>query len=652
MSLDHILHLGVALLGSAVAVIFLAARLRLPALVGLLVAGAAIGPSGLGWVADVHEVEAVAEIGVALLLFAIGLELSLEKLIALRRAFLIGGGLQAFLTLGAVAVAARGLGLAWGPAVFAGSAVALSSTAIVLRLLDQRGETGTPQGNATLGVLLFQDFLIVPLIVMAPVLAGSVPLSLGDLALRFGGALAGVGAVAFLARRAMPRLLHLLAGTRTREIFLLGGLAVCLGMAWLTHALGFSLALGAFLAGLVISESEYSHQVFADVTPLRDLLASIFFLSVGMLVDLRYVAGHLAVVVGIAAGVIVLKAVVAALAVAAVGYPARIRVLVGLGLAQIGEFSFVLMEVGRQHGLLVGDRHQALLAAAVVTMLATPGLFALAPRLAAQLAGVANPDEGTEPAELDGHVVIVGYGLGGQLMAKVLREASLPYTVVELDPDRAREGRKRGEPIHFGDATQAEILLHAGAPRAALVVLALSDPDALRSAVSLARRIAPRAEIVVRARRLGEIEDLYDRGADHVVAEEFETAIEIFTRVLRHFHVPGNVIRAQTRLLRGEHYAVLRTTTVPGEVSEAVLDALSAGTSDIYRVGPGHPAVGRSLADLDLRRRSGATVLALVRGETSEANPSPEARLEAGDCLVLVGPHAHLDEAFRVLDEG
>ena len=649
--LDHILHITVALLGSAVLVSLLAARLRLPALVGLLLTGVVIGPSGLGWVAEAEEVEAFAEIGVALLLFAIGLELSLTKLLQLRRAFLLGGGIQSMLTIALVALGARVFGLAWGNAVFVGSVVALSSTAIVLRLLDQRGETGTPHGNVTLGILLFQDFLIVPLIVITPVLGGAVPLSLLDLGLRFGGALLVVILVVISARRLMPKLLELLARTRTRETFLLGGLAICLALSWLTHALGFSLALGAFLAGLVISESEYSHQVFADVAPFRDLFSSIFFMSVGMLVDANFVAHNLAFVLAIAFGAMLLKALVAALATAVVGFPLRTRILVGLGLCQVGEFSFVLLEVGHSYSLLSEDRHQALLAATALTMVITPLLFRLGPWLVDKITptGDAPVDR---PKELQDHVLILGYGLSGQLVAKVLKDSHLPYCLVELDPDRIRQARKAEEPIHFGDATRPDILLHAGIERARMVVFTLSDAAALNAAVRLAKQLAPKAELLVRTRRVHEIDNLHRQGADHVVAEEFETAIEIFTRVLRRFHIPGNIIRAQTRVLRGEHYAMLRTKSVTGDVSNAVLDALSAGTSDIYRIGSDHPVIGETLRDLDLRRQTGATVLAIVRGEHSEANPAADERLEAGDCLVLVGAHRELDDAFALLDTG
>ncbi|MCB1056416.1 MAG: cation:proton antiporter [Acidobacteria bacterium] len=648
MLLEHLLQETVILLAGAVLVSLLAVRLRIPPLVGLLLAGMVIGPSGLGWVAEIEAVEAFAEIGVALLLFTIGLELSLAELKELRRVFLAGGGLQAALTIGAVAAATWAFVPSPGSAIFLGCAVALSSTAIVLKLLGERGESDSPHGRVSLGILLFQDFLIVPLIVLTPVLGGEVPLSVADLALRFGGSLLVVGVVVLAARKLVPAFFLRLARTRARETFVLGALLSCLAMAWLTHALGFSLALGAFLAGLIVSETEYSDQVIADVGPFRDLFSSLFFISIGMLVDLRFAAGKLALLLALAVGIIVVKTLAASVAVAAAGFPGRTRLLAALGLSQVGEFSFVLMEVGRRHGLLGDDGFQLLLSAAVLTILATPLLLRLAPWLADRLPLVAPPV--SPPGEdRSGHVVVVGYGLGGRLLARELREAHIPYVVIELSVEIQRRAREHGEPVLYGDATRPEILSHAGVPKARVVVFTISDPAALRRAVTLARRLNPTAEIVVRTRRVGEIEELRGLGADEVVAEEFETAIEIFTLVLRRYHVPRNVIRAQTRVLRGEGYAMLRTPALGAGVSEAVLDALAAGTTEIFQLAPGSPAAGRSLRELDLRHRTGATVIAVVRGEVPNPNPAPDTVLEGGDCLVLVGSHEEIDRAFTVL---
>ena len=653
MHLDSLLQDAVILLASAVAVLLLTARLRVPPVVALLLTGILVGPSGFGWIADSDEVEVFAEIGVVFLLFIIGLELSLELLRKLRRPFLVGGSVQA----GVTAAVATGAGLAFGfelnRAIFLGFVIALSSTAIVLKLYGDRREADTPHGRAVLGILLFQDFLIVPMIVLVPVLAGEVGASATDLMLRFGGSLAAIFAIVVVARRIAPSLFDRIVRTRIRETFVLGSLLVCLALAWLTHTLGFSLALGAFIAGLLVSETEYSHQAIADVAPFRDLFASLFFISVGMLVDLSFVAERLPTILGLAGAVIVAKSVIAGGATAIVGLPARVRILVGFSLAQVGEFSFLLIEVGRAHGLVERGTYQLLLSVVVLTMLATPLLVRLGPSAADLWIKVLGAPQTKGLAEtasaISDHVIVLGFGAGGQLLARVLREAGIPYVVVELNAETVKRARRDGEPIFYGDATRLAVLEHAGIERARTVVFAMSDAGAVRSAVRVARDLNPTVELVVRSRRIQEIDGLRELGADDVVAEEFETAIEIFTLVLQRYHVPRNVVRAQIRVLRGEGYRMLRAPKGGEAVSGAVLDALEAGTTDVLRVARDSSVAGKSLRELDIRRRTGATVLAVVRGETPQPNPGAETVVEAGDDLVLVGSHAEIDRAFDLL---
>ncbi len=644
---------AVSVLAAAVVVVLVSARLRIPPVVGFLISGALIGPSGLSLVHGTEQVEVFAEIGVVLLLFIIGLQLNPSEVKHLGRSFLLGGSLQWLLTAGLTMAIVAGFGLPLANALFIGFVVSLSSTAVVLKEYQERRETNTPQGRVVLGVLLFQDLLIVPMIALTPILAGSVEAGTAALVLRFCGALAVVAVVFFLGRALMPRLARMIAGTRVRELYVLAALTACLALAWFTARLEFSLALGAFLAGLLIAETEYSHQVIADIGPFRDLFASVFFVSIGMLVDLPFALSRLPLLIGLAALLLAGKTLAATLALRLAGFTTRIALICGIGLSQIGEFSFVLMEVGRANGLLQGNRFQILLVAAVLTVALTPFLVRLAPA-AAHLAagrgrGRARPATADEPAEPTGHVVVVGYGMSGGVLARVLRETRIPHLVIELNPDAVRRARREGVPVLFGDAVRREILDRAGVERAKMVVFAISDFAAVSRGVRTVREIAPGVEILVRTPRFTEIEALRTAGATQVVAEEFVSAIEIFTRVLAAYHVPRNVIRAETRALRGEAYEMLRSTPL-GAASEAVLAALEAGTTDLYRVAADGPTAGRSLRDLDLRRRTGTSVIAVVRGETSHANPPSDMTLEAGDCLVLVGSYEQIDRAFRFLD--
>lgn len=652
MEIHQLLREAVTILAAATAVVLLSSRLRIPSIAGFLLTGVLIGPSGLRLVSRPDQVEVFAEIGVIFLLFSIGLEFSLDRLKQIRRFFFLGGSLQTLLTIALIALLAVAAGLTPRRAVFLGFLAALSSTAIVLKLYADRRELDAPQGKILIAILLFQDFLIVPMIVLTPVLAGSVDASGPEIAMRFLLALAGIGLVFAVARHLMPRLLRLLVRTRLREVLVLGALTACLGMAWLTESFEFSLALGAFLAGIIISESEYSHQVMAEVIPFRDVFNSLFFIAIGMLLEVPYALAHPGAVLGLASAVLGIKAAVAAAAVLLLRFPLRTAVIAGVGLAQVGEFSFVLLKVGQAEGLLDRGFYQTFIAASILTMLVTPGLVSLAPRIGARFARFQPSQEETLEAgrPLRDHVVVVGFGVNGRTLAKVLRPAGVRYTVLELDGEIVRRAREDGEPILFGDITRPEILEHARVGEARMIVFAISDVEAVRRGIRFARELNPDLYILVRTRHLHEIDELRRLGADDVIAEEFETAIEIFTRVLERYHVPRNVIRAQTLALRGESYLILRAPSLDGRLSQALLDVLAEGTTDIFRLDSGSPWAGQTIRDLNLRRRAGATIIAVVRGERSFTNPGPDMRLEAGDSLVLVGSHREMEQAFELLD--
>lgn len=655
--IHHILAQALIILGTSVLVLLVSNRLRLAPVIGLLLTGVLIGPSGLALIEETEAVEVFAEIGVVFLLFSIGLEFSLERLREIRRPFFLGGSLQAVGTILLVAVLAKAFGLPGRQAIFFGFVIALSSTAVVLKLYNERREMESPQGKVVIGVLLFQDFLIVPMIILTPVLAGAVEASPGAIALRLAFGVLAVGVVFVVARYLMPKVLYHLVRTRMRELFVLGALFVCLGMAFFTDSLGFSLALGGFLAGIIISESHYSHQVIADMIPFRDLFTSVFFVSIGMLFDLSFTVGNLPLVAGLTLAIFALKVLTGAGAVLALAFPPRIVVIVALGLAQIGEFSFVLLNVGRGHGLVEPAAYQALIAVAVLTMLVTPALVSFAPQIGTRLPRrfsrsipEATPSEETPTPARGNHVIVVGYGLNGRTLSKVLEEASIRYVVIELNGDTVRKALSEGKPMIFGDSTRREILEHAGIEDAQVVVFAISDLEAVRRSITLARHLNPELHILVRTRQLSQIEELRRCGADEVIAEEFESAIEIFTRVLQRYHVPRNVIRTQTRLLRGEGYRMLRSPAMRGQISTELMNALEAGTTDLFRLAEDSPAVGKTLRDLDLRSRTGATIIAVVRDETPITSPAPDVALVAGDTLVLVGSHEQVDRAIDLLE--
>ena len=648
----------IIVLAATISIVFVFQKLRLPTIVGFLLAGVIIGPNGLQLITSLSQVETLAEIGVVLLLFSIGLEFSFETIVSVQRRVIWAGLLQVGLTILLVLALTRFFGLSIEIGIFYGFLLSLSSTAIVLRIYNDRREINSIQGRLASGVLLFQDLCIVPMMLLLPVLGQTGKGSLVSIVWAVAKALFALVLIVWAARRFLPRLLHQVALLRNREIFILFVVLICLGTAWLASESGLSLALGALIAGLVISESELSHQIIADVLPLRDCFSGIFFISIGMLLNLDLLTRdfltplmNLLLIVGIKS-----------LLIFAVFWwlygSIRLAVLLGLSLAQVGEFSFILAKAGINYKLLTPANEQLFLAGSILSMIATPFLIqsvhGLAVGLEAMLGASPESTSAGETAASEnvaqGHVVVVGYGLNGQNLARVLKEVGIPYRVLEMDPDLVRCAKAAGEPIFFGDGTRPEILQQAGIRQARVVVIAISDPAATARVVSQARRSRPDLYIIVRTRYVAEIDHLYRLGANQVIPEEFETSVEIFARVLEEYHVPRNVISLQVDLIRKEHYGTLRGLRLQGKQLDELNQFLVGTTTDIFSIVGASPVVGKSLEEVDLRSRCGATVIAVVRAGKSYHNLGADFALAAGDMLVLLGDHKALDDAAQILN--
>ncbi len=633
-------------------------RLKLPALPGFIVAGVLLGPNALGLVSDVHQVESLAEVGVILLLFTIGIEFSLSRLREMGRQVVIGGGAQVLLTVGLGAALAVGLGLAWPVAVLLGFLVALSSTAIVLKGLADKGEIDTPHGRLATGVLIFQDLCVVPMMLVLPYLAGGAGEGAGVAwaLIKAGLVVAGV---LVLARTVVPRALSEIVKTRSRELFLIAVILVGTLTALGTAAAGASLALGAFLAGLVISESDYGHQAMAELLPFRDVFISLFFVTVGMLVHVGFLRDHPVLALAGVAAIMGGKSVLAALGPAVLGYSGRVALLAGLAVSQIGEFSFVLARQGRGTGLLPEGLYQTFLAVAVLTMLVTPFALQSGPALLDGLERLIPLDRllpGFRPQALTpvgepltDHVIVAGYGLNGRNLAAALRSIRAPYLIVELNAQTVRQARARGEPAFYGDATREEILRGLGAERARMLVVAISDPAATRRMVRVARALNSRIHIIARTRYVVEMPELTRLGADVVIPEEFETSIEIFARVLAHYGVPHGDIERLVGEIRGSHYEVLRSDAA-GRLSLDAVAGVPQMAIERMRLPPHSPLAGKRLAATGLRSQTGALVLSVVRGDNEIATPGPQFRLVAGDVLVVVGQPHQLHAAAQLME--
>jgi CPA2 family monovalent cation:H+ antiporter-2 len=634
-------------------------RLKLPALPGFIVAGMILGPNALGLVSDPHRVESLAEVGVILLLFTIGIEFSLSRLKEMGRQVLVGGlGQMGFTVLATVAAGVAFLP-SWRVALFLGFLIALSSTAIVLKGLTDKGEIDAPHGRLATGILIFQDLCVVPIMLLLPFLAGTAAGGALGLALALGKATLVVVGVLVAARTLVPRALAEIVKTRSRELFLIAVILIGTLTALGTAAAGASLALGAFLAGLVISESDYAHQALAELMPFRDIFISLFFVAVGMLVQLDTVWAHPLLTFGGVAVIMGGKSLSAAVGPALMGYAGRVALLAGVAVSQIGEFSFVLAEEGRSARLLSNGLYQQFLSVAVMTMLVTPFLLQSGPALLDRLQRLVPLDHllpgfrprGFAPVEepVSDHVVIAGYGLNGRNLAAALRAIHAPYLIVELNAQTVRRARAEGEPAFYGDATREEILRALGVDRARLLVIAISDPAATRSMVRVARTVNPKLYIIARTRYVVEIPELTRLGANAVIPEEFETSIEIFARVLAHYNVPRNEIDRLVAEIRASHYEALRPGAKPRITLSGTFGAMPQMHVERIPLAPSAPAVGKSLAETGLRSRTGALVLAVRRGESDIATPEATFRLAAGDVLVVVGQPQQLRGAYKLL---
>lgn len=533
----------------------LASLLRLPVILGYLIAGLIVGNYIPGLEIDIGRVGDIAELGVALLLFALGVQFSLAKLAAVRRVAVVAGIAQMLLTIALGLGVGAAVGLDADAALVLGGAMALSSTMVVLKLLDARGEIDTAYGRIAIAILLVQDLAVGPLIILLPAASGEAGASLArELALAAGKALLLLGAAYVLATRVVPWLFFRVAAAGFRELFVLTVLSLALGMATFSYALGLGLAFGAFLAGLVVSESEFSYQTLADVVPLRDVFATIFFVSMGLLIDPAVFADEPATVLAVAGSLLIGKAVLTALSAGVAGAPARTAVLTGFALAQGGEFSFVIAGVGVDEGMISNDVQSSLLLAVLVSILATPLFVAAGPRLlawAAERPGVgpllAEPLEvalGQDAATFRRHIVVCGYGRVGSELVREVRRREFRCIVIEQNPFRIERLREEGIPFVYGDAANPAVLDACGLERARLLAITLPDPAAAEVILRYAKRRHPQLDVIARGRGREDHEALIQAGASEVVHAEFEAGLEFVRHTLHRFGVDSRQIQA------------------------------------------------------------------------------------------------------------
>lgn len=626
----------VAIFCLSIGVLLVCHQIKIPPIVGFLLTGVLCGPTALGLVQNPHAVELLAEIGVVLLLFSIGLEMSGEELMRLKRPVFVGGTAQVVLTVGAFMCLGVLTGQTWQQSMMYGFLASLSSTAIVLSRLQQKAQSESPQGRLDFSVLIFQDIAVVPMMLAIPILAGQGDTDLGGMLISAGRTLVILVGGWVLARHVVPRIMQLVLRTRSKELMLMTVLGLC-----------FAIALGAFLAGLLLSGSEYSLNVLEGILPFKDVFTSLFFISVGMLLDVGFLVHHLDKVFLFAALLIFLKSILSLPPMLLVGYPLRVSILAAMSLAQIGEFSFVLARSAVNSGLMDNDGYQMFLAASIVTMMLTPTVMEIAPKVASFVSRHMHMPVDEEAAaqkdeSLKDHLIIVGFGVGGKHLARTAREAGIPYVILEMNPDTvSRYGGK--EPIHGGDASKPLVLEHFGIQSARVIAVVISDPSAVRAITAVARKLNPKVHIVVRTRFLGEVDALRRLGADDVIPEDFETSIEIFSRVLGHYLVPRQTIERFVNSIRHEYYNMARQLRMTGMDLPSLADEVLTGLEVVAcKVEPGCVLDGKRLMDTSLRKKYGVTVVGIRHAGQIIPSPGGDAFLHGDDTVFLFASPASL----------
>ena len=655
----------IIILGLATGILLLFRKFKLPGILGFILTGIIAGPHGLAWIDEVEQVQALAEIGVILLLFVIGMEFSLKKLASLGRTVFIGGSLQAGLTIAAVTWVLGWGGMRTESAVFIGFLVTLSSTAIVLRVLQEKGKMDSAHGRTSTAILIFQDIIVVPMMLVTPMLAGKSAHIGTDLMWLLGKMVLLLVAVFISGRYVVPRLLAAVTKGKGNELFIITIVVICFSAAFATQALGLSLALGAFFAGLIISETDHAYHATGIVLPFHELFMSFFFVSIGMLVDMGQFMESPFLILALTIALILLKVITTTVAVWVLRYPVRTALHTGLALFQLGEFGFILAIPGLEYELLSEEHYQIFLSVSILSMGATPFMLEYADRIVRRiflsfipkpvgrrlnsLVKVKHENERSTKQVLNDHMVIIGFGLNGQNVASAAIDTGIRCVVIDADAERAQKAKATGLLTLVGDASHAHLLEQAHVERARVVVIAIADATQTKQIVAAVRTLTRTAHVIVRTRYVREMQANFDAGANEVIPEEFETSIEIFHRVLRKYLVPEAKVQDMIASIRNDHYGRLRgagnrvrrkeeTLTIPGLEIATLPVTLGRGK-----------VVGHTIAENALRERYGVTVLAIRRGGRFITNVKAEERILTDDVLYLSGSPENIVKLDRDL---
>jgi CPA2 family monovalent cation:H+ antiporter-2 len=643
----------IIILGFSIPVIYVFNKIKLPSIIGFLITGIIIGPFGLRLIDDIAGIQFLAEIGVAFLLFTIGIEIQLSRFLRHLSEILLTGGLQILLTFIVGMFIGLAMQLSLSQAIFIGFILAHSSSALVLKILKDRSDEDSPQGRISIGVILLQDVMVVPMMLLIPFLAGSSGPDAWTIIWKLFKSTLIIVVILVAARYVIPFILERLVNMNMRDVLVITSVVITMGIAWITESLGLSLAIGAFLAGLALSDTEFTHQIISDINPFRDVFLSVFFVSFGMILNLNFLRENTAYILLISLIIILIKSVIVFGLVRLLKYPVRVALLSGVILSQIGEFSFVLASQGFKNHIISDHIYQSFIGASVLTFIVTPLFVSLVYYLLARK-NIFQPVDETKvnhSLHARNHVIICGMGLNGRNLVKVLKDTAINYAIIDLNFQKIKKAKSKGDKnTIWGDASNVEILRRANVEAARVMVIAISDRFLTKSCLSSAKAINPDLHVIVRTKYVSDIEDLLALGADDVIPEEFETSIQIFSRVLKMFHIPNSIILAQGNIIRNKSYGVFRDIRYTQEAFDQIGQILAQGTIETYYVAAGNAIIGKSIKEINLKAQSGAMIINIIRNNQTITNPPSEFILEAADQLILFGSHSAIDLGLKILN--
>ncbi len=640
----------ILILFTAIVVILILSKMKIPPVIGFLLTGIIIGPFSFGLVDSVGEIEVLAEIGVILLMFSIGLEFSVDKIKAMMKDFLFFGGLQVAACWLIFFIIINFFGLTLTQSIAGGFILALSSTAIVLKLLQDNDEINSPPGLKMTGILLFQDVVIIPAMIFLPFVNQLGEGETGSIVTSLLIAVGGVILILLLSKYALPFIFKVILKLRIPDLQTVTIFVFLFGVAFISYKLGISLAMGAFIVGIALSDTDYAHQINTDFVPSRHIFNSIFFISIGMFVNVSFFINNIPEVLLFTIIIILVKIFFITLLFVISRNPLSVGIITAFSLAHIGEFSFILLREAQEHKIFSSDTHQVFLSSAILSMFLIPVAIKTGKKIAASGKFKTEIKKGEVKKTLSNHTIIAGYGINGRNISRILKLLDIPYEIIEMNPQTVSEYKLKGEPIRFGSIDHRDNLKHIGIEKASLLIIAINDIEAAKKSVRAARSLSSKVKIIVRVNYISQVETLYKGGADLVLSQDMETSLIFINHILKYYNIPDHVSRIQTNLLREEHYSFFYNKENRDHWRVALLDCIEQD-NELFFVGSHSKFVSREIGELEPWNMEGVNVIGVIRNSVVISKELAGLKLEKFDTIIFSGFHKKVYEALHWMEE-